>query len=69
MNSNFFGINVSRLIFTDVSPATFRAKAFRANTIPLVVIAIEVSPGNEDNCSKVNKQKQGNNYSEHNTHT
>ena len=56
MNSNFLAISVSRLMFTDVSPAALRAEALRANTIPFVVIAIEVSPGNWDKCSKqINK--------------
>ena len=49
-------------MFTDVSPAALRAEALRANTIPFVVMAIEVSPGNWDKCSKRNKQKQYKHY-------
>ena len=52
MNSNFFGISVSRLMFTDDSPAAFRDEALRASTIPLVVMAIEESPGNRDSSPK-----------------
>ena len=66
MNSNFFAIIVSRLMLTDVSPAALRADARRANTIPFVVMPIELSPGNRDNCSKqINKNNMNMNIHKH----
>ena len=48
MNSNFSGINVSRLTLMEFKPAFFNCNAFLRNVTPFVVRAIDCRPGNEE---------------------
>lgn len=50
INSNFAGTNVSKLIFTEVSPHSFSLGSFLARVIPLVVMASVFNPFKLDKC-------------------
>jgi hypothetical protein len=52
-NSNFAGTNVSKLIFTEVSPHYFSSGSFLARVIPLAAMANGFSPFKLDSCKHV----------------